>query len=134
MITSFYAGILGILLTLISWETILVRRKLKISLGMGENNEIAHLVSAHSNFCSYTAIMLILLYFAETSHDFHFLLIHLLGLMFTIGRFYHYFAFRSGKVKFKYRVRGMRLTLIPLVVLSLLNLYSYILKIGHFIA
>lgn len=58
MFTNLYIGLLTLLYFKISLETINARRSNKISVGAGDNNEIAGIVSAHSNFNSYVPIIL----------------------------------------------------------------------------
>lgn len=123
MYTSFYAGILGLLFLKISFETISARRSLGISLGAGEKNEIAYLVSAHSNFSSYTPFFVLLLFFAETIGAYPTILIHLVGVCFFTGRVIHFLTMRDGEKTFKKRKLGMILTLTPIIVLSLLNIF-----------
>lgn len=122
MITSVYAGILGLLFLKISFATINARRTLGISLGSGEKNEIAYLVSAHSNFSSYTPLFLILLFFAESSGLCPAVIIHLLALSFFIGRMIHFLTMKDGEKTFKKRKLGMILTLTPIIILSLLSI------------
>ena len=117
MISFIYIGLAGLLLFKISLETIKARRKHQISLGMGENNEIASIVSAHSNFVSYTPLLLILLLVLEYSQFFPVLVIHLFGIIIILGRFLHFYAFK-GEMAFKPRVVGMHMTLWPLLIMS----------------
>ena len=125
MITSLYAGFLALLLLLISMDTIKARRAHKISLGVGPNNEIATIVSAHANFISYVPILLLLLFFAENSSLISKYLIHALGIAIFLGRLLHFFAFRGTKMNFKRRVLGMHLTLWPLIILGFINIFIY---------
>lgn len=126
MITQLYAGILALILLFISMDTIKARRFHKVSIGLGPNNEIATMASAHSNFISYVPILLLLLFFAESSQLISKYIIHLGGLTISIGRILHYMAFRSPKMNFKWRVIGMKLTLWPLIILGLINIYIYL--------
>jgi uncharacterized protein len=125
MITSLYAGFLGLILFLISMETIKARRAHKISIGVGPNNEIATVVSAHANFVAYVPLLLLLLFFAENSSLISNLIIHALGFAIFLGRLLHYFAFRGPKMNFKWRTLGMYLTLWPLIILGFINIFIY---------
>ncbi len=126
MITQLYAGILALILFFISMDTIKARRFHKVSIGLGPNNEIAPMASAHSNFIAYVPILLLLLFFAESSQLISKYIIHLGGLAISIGRIFHYMAFRSPKMNFKWRVTGMKLTLWPLIIFGLINIYIYL--------
>jgi uncharacterized membrane protein YecN with MAPEG domain len=125
MITMFYAGILGLLFFIISIATIKARGREKVSLGVGEHNQIIHLVSAHSNFANYTPLFLILLYFVE-QRSYPAYLIHLLAITFLIGRVLHFLTMLNKEKTFSKRKTGMQLTLWPLILLSLLNCYIYV--------
>lgn len=125
MIVTFYAGLLGILYFIISIEVIKGRRSNRVAYGNGESNEIVHLVSAHSNFAAYTPLFLIVLYFLE-GLGLHFLIIHLLGLTFLIGRTLHFIGLKNRDKTFNKRVLGMHLTLWPLLGSSVLLIVMYI--------
>lgn len=126
MTTSFYAGLLGFLFLKISIDTIRARKKHLVSLGGGPNNEITSLMSAHSNFASYVPFFLLLLFFSESKSPPW--LIHSVGICFVLGRLLHYDAFRTSKMKFRRRVQGMHLTLWPMVFLSALQIFFFILE------
>ena len=131
MITFLYASILGVMLFLISMEAISARRRNQISLGVGDSKEIEAIVSAHHNFSSYTPMLLILLFGLEYSKVYPSYIIHLFGILITLGRTFHYYAFRGKKMDFKNRVRGMQLTLWSLLILGLLNFATFV-KIRFF--
>jgi len=124
MITSLYAGLLGILYFFISLETIKARGSEKVSLGTGNQNQIIHIVSAHSNFASYTPIFLLLFYFLET-FQINFLLVHMMGIVFITGRILHYLTMKNKEESFKQRKLAMQLTLWPLIILSSCNIFFY---------
>lgn len=128
MITTFYAGILGLLFFVISLETIKARGKEKVSLGAGEHNQLIHLVSAHNNFASYTPLFLILLYFVEQASYSNYL-IHLTAFTFLIGRVLHFLTMLNKEKTFSKRKLSMQLTLWPLIFLSLFNCYIYLMSI-----
>jgi uncharacterized membrane protein YecN with MAPEG domain len=128
MITTFYSGILGILFFMISIETIKNRRKHKISLGFGPNDEIAGIVSAHSNFSSYACYFLFLLFLAENSQVIPIVILHILGLTFTVGRFIHFYAFKSKHMKFKFRVLSMHFTLWTMLAIAIINIFVFVSK------
>ncbi len=125
---AIYAGILGILLFKISLETIKARKTHRISLGTGDNAQIQAIVSAHSNFVAYTPLFLILLYSIERYKGYPSLLFHTLGCLFILGRLLHYKSFTKEKMDFKNRVRGMKLTLLPILILSFSNIVMFCLE------
>lgn len=126
MITSLYAGLLGLLFFKITMETIKARRKHQVSLGVGDHHEVTAMVSAHSNFTSYAIYFLFLLYLAEASEVIPALLLHLVSIVFLAGRLFHFSAFRSEKMNFKQRVLGMQMTLFPLLFMCAANIGLFI--------
>jgi len=129
VLTSLYAALLGFLFFKISIDTITARRRNKLSLGIGENKEIASIVAAHSNFSSYVPIFLILFYLLESSGNLNVFVLHTVGVTFFLGRLFHFLAFRAKKMDFKLRVLGMHMTLWPIVALSIGNLLVFILPL-----
>lgn len=125
MITSLYAGLFGLLYIQITFDVIQHRRKHKVSIGHGKNKEVAQIASAHANFSSFVPFALILMYLIETGFELPALIIHLFGASVFIGRLLHYIAFR-GTMNFKLRITGMMLTIFPLIAMSILNVYSYL--------
>ncbi len=128
MITSLISGILGLLYLQLTFDVIKARLKHQISLGYGENNEIAPIVSAHSNFISYVPLFLILCFLFEQSALVHWGVILTTGLSFIIGRILHYIGFKNKKINFKLRRLGMVMTLLPLVIVSIGNIGIFFYK------
>ncbi len=129
MITSLYTGLLGLLFFLISIETIKARRSQKISLGAGSNNEIQHLVAAHSNFSSYAGFFLVAFALVEYSRQFPMWLLHVFGVVFFLGRVLHFLSMRTSKMDFGKRTAGMLMTLFPLIFISLMNVWIYVISL-----
>ena len=130
MITSLYSGILGLIFFKISIDTIKARGKEKVSLGVGANNEIVHIVSAHSNFSSYTPLFLIQFYLLETM-KLNVYLLHTAALAFTTGRVIHYLTMRDKERTFKKRKLGMQLTLFPIILVSSANIILFLMKASN---
>ena len=127
MVTSLYAGLFGLLYMQITFDVIKHRRRHQVSVGYGKNKEIAQIASAHANFSSFVPFALILMYLIETTLALPVLTLHFFGLCIFLGRLFHYIAFR-GKMNFKLRITGMILTIFPLVAMSILNVYSYLIR------
>lgn len=126
MITGLIAACLGILYIKMSFDVIKLRRSLKISYGVGENNEIIGPVSAHSNFSAYAPLLLILLYLVEQVSFMPKLLVFIIGFMFLLGRTLHYRGVSGKKTNFKLRVRGMMLTFMPMVMMIIILISNFI--------
>ena len=123
MITSLYLGLLGFIYFFMTIKVIKGRWKYKVSLGVGENNELLPVVSAHNNFSNYVPFFLIAFYLLEVQ-SLHFLFLHLIGIAFFIGRIMHYMAL-DGKMNFKLRKLSMHLTLWPLLIVFGFNVFLY---------
>jgi hypothetical protein len=122
MITSIFAALLGIFYFFITVFVIKTRRRLKISLGDGNNPEMLQAISAHSNFQSYIPYLVILLFFVEYLSVLPASLIIILGLIIFIGRLLHFQGIVTNN--FKLRAPGMILTLFPLMAISLVLIFS----------
>jgi len=128
MITSFYAGLAGLILIFLSVKIIQARRFFKIAVGDEGNNFLQRKIRAHGNFIEYSVIFLIMLFFAETEKlDKNF--VHLLGVAFIIGRILHAYGIIASEVKnknFFYRQAGMFCTFFCLFYLSLFLIFQFI--------
>jgi uncharacterized membrane protein YecN with MAPEG domain len=111
MISSIYIGLLGLILFKISLETIKGRRKHQISLGPGDEDQIQAVVSAHSNFVAYAPFLAIMLFLHDSYFPIPKLIIHLVGIVTVLGRWFHFQAMISPKMNFKMRVLSMHMTL-----------------------
>ena len=125
MITGLIAAALALLYVKMSFVVIKLRRSKRIAYGAGENEEIIGPVSAHSNFASYAPLSLMMLYLLEASGRLHWGIILAIGLVIFTGRVLH-FTGLALRQDFKLRVRGMQLTIIPLVMMSVLLIYVFI--------
>ena len=125
MITGFYAGILALLYFKISLEVVKARRKHRVNLGMGRNHEIAEIVSAHGNFSSYVPILLIMTFLLENTNLIPSWGIHIIAATYTAGRFFHFSAFMVKKTNHKIRKPSMYMTLWPMIILAVLNIFAF---------
>lgn len=131
MITSLLIGLLGLLYAKISIDTIVARGREKISLGPGMNNEIIHFVSAHSNFSSYAPLFILMFYLLEVQ-KFNSIALYTFGFVFIIGRTLHYLSMKDKEKTFKKRKLAMQLTLWPIITLSVLNVFVYLVGLNVF--
>ena len=117
-VTPIYAAILGFVFVAISVRTILVRRKLQVAIGDGDQPLLARATRVHANFAEYVPLSLILIYFLET-YSVSKLWIHLLCITLVIGRVTHAFGISQAKENYRYRVTGMALTFTAILSASL---------------
>ncbi len=119
-ITSIYASLLALIFLAVSWRVIMYRRGNKVSLGDGDSKDLRQRIRAQANFTEYTPIALILLACIELQGA-PAIAIHLLGLMLLVGRALHARAFWVHPMIMPFRVAGMLLTLL-MILLSAIGL------------
>lgn len=119
MHTSIYAGLCGLLMTWLALETIKVRRANKVKLGDGGDFELQSAIRAHGNFAEYMPITIILLFLLEYN-GMHYLVIHVIGIAFLVGRWTH--AQGLLKDNLRKRVMGMGFTLNIIIGLAIANI------------
>jgi uncharacterized membrane protein YecN with MAPEG domain len=119
MITSIYASLSALLIVRLSLAVIKLRRKYRISVGDGGNEQLQLAIRAHSNALEYIPITLLLLLTLELN-DAPGLLIHTLGVTLLLGRILH--AIGLPAKDFKKRVLGMQITIYLLIGLAILNI------------
>ncbi len=87
-ITALYAGLLGILLIILSVWVINMRRVHKVGLGDGGNPELQRAIRVHANFIEYVPLALILIAALESTRASAYGL-HALGIVLVIARLAH---------------------------------------------
>ena len=118
MISVIYAVISAVLIIYLSFEVIKTRRRLQISVGDGNNEDLQTVQGAQSNAIEYLPISLLLLFFLEYNGA-SIWWIHLAGITLVTGRIVH--ARGLLKNNMKRRVLGMQITIYVLIGLCLLN-------------
>lgn len=119
MITSIYASLLALLIVRLSLAVIKLRRKNRVSVGDGGNEELQLAIRTHSNAVEYIPITLMLLLTLELNGAPK-ILIHILGVTLLVGRILH--AMGLPTKDFKKRVLGMQITIYLLIGLAILNI------------
>ena len=119
MITSLYASLSALLIVRLSLSVIKLRRKNRISVGDGGNEELQLAIRTHANAVEYIPITLLLLLTLELNGAPK-ILIHLLGATLIIGRIIHAMGLPAKDLK--KRVLGMQITIYLLIGLAILNI------------
>jgi uncharacterized membrane protein YecN with MAPEG domain len=119
MITSLYASLSALLIVRLSISVIKLRRKNRIIVGDGGNEELQLAIRTHSNAVEYIPITLLLLLTLELNGAPK-ILIHLLGATLIIGRIIHAMGLPAKDLK--KRVLGMQITIYLLIALAILNI------------
>ena len=125
LITPLYAAVFGLLFVLLSVRTLLLRRRLKVGLGDGEQPLLQRAARVHANFAEYVPFALLLMVFFELQTGarawVHGLLIGLL-----IGRIAHAYGVSQPAENYGFRVFGMAMTFTALISPSLRLIASYL--------
>ncbi len=119
MITSIYASLSALLIVRLSISVIKLRRKNRISVGDGGNEELQLAIRTHANAVEYIPITLLLLLMLELNGAPK-ILIHLLGATLITGRIIHAIGIPAKNLK--KRVLGMQITIFLLIGLAVLNI------------
>lgn len=122
--TALYASLLSILLIILGVRIIKLRRKFQVSTGNGGNDLLQLAIRTHANFIEYTPIALILLACVEFNNFAPTWCIHMIGLFLIAGRFAHAYGLSNNVMKF--RVKGMQLTFVAIVLASAINVVGVI--------
>jgi len=125
MITPVYAALLALVLVVLSFRVLLMRRKMQIAVGTDGNVTLARAIGAHANFIEYVPITLMLIYFYESAGVASWF-VHLLCAVLLVGRLIHAYGVSQLNENFVFRVSGMVMTLGVLISISVRTLLSTI--------
>ena len=118
MITPVYAAALALLFVVLSFRTIRYRRQFSVAIGSGEQALLARASRAHGNFAEYVPIALLLIYFIESGAAMP-LLVHGLCLLLLAGRLLHAWGISQEQENLRFRVTGMSMTFLTIVIAAL---------------
>jgi uncharacterized protein len=109
-IIGIYAGALAMLFALLTFRTIALRKRFKVSLGDGGEELLKRAIRAHANFTESAplALILLMLLAANASSTW---VIHLAGAALVVGRLCHALGVSRSPEPFILRQVGMVLTL-----------------------
>ena len=128
MVTPLYAGLLALLLLVLSIRVIRRRGREKIFIGDGGNVSVSRVIRGHANFTEYVPLALLLMLMLEMSH-FSIYVLHGLGIVLLIARLLHGYALSFTSQFMFGRVAGATLTFLVIGIEALLCIYQAI--IGH---
>ena len=117
-VTPLYAGLITLILWVLTVRVIRYRRANKLSLGDTGDKALLKRMRAHSNLIEYAPLGLILILLAELQGAPAFAL-HLMGSALLAGRLMHAIGFSQTPQVMPLRVGGMALTLMMLMVSAL---------------
>ena len=121
IVTSIIAAVLTAVFIRLSFNVIGLRRKNKVGLGSGGNEDLERASRAQGNFAEYVPFGLILLACLELNGA-PWWLVAIPGVTLIIGRLIHAIGINTPPPDFSKRVVGMKFTFITLMALVGLNL------------
>ena len=124
MITSLYAGILGLIYIGLTFFTIKGRFKYGVSLGTGGNEDMEKRMRSHANFAEYVPVALVLILLSELGNAPAWS-VHTLGAILVLGRVLHAKAINSPNTVNNLRKVGMIMTLSVIIAASILSIIAY---------
>jgi uncharacterized membrane protein YecN with MAPEG domain len=126
-ITPLYVALATIILLVLTFRVIRLRRRLEIGLGTGGDAELEKAVRGHGNFTEYAPIGLIVLASAELSGAAG-AWVHAIGILLIGGRLLHAWGLSQSRGYSIGRSTGIVLTVTALVVGIGINLARFL---GH---
>ena len=121
LVTSIVASVLTIIFIKLSFAVIALRRKNKVGLGSGGNDNLERAIRAQGNFAEYVPFGIILIACLELNGA-PWWLTAILGIALIIGRLLHAKGINVPPPDFSKRVLGMKFTFNTLIALIVLNL------------
>ena len=125
-VTPIYAGLLAILLIVLSARVIVYRRANRLSLGDEGDRSLLKRMRAQANCAEYAPIGLLLLALLDLQSA-PIWALHVLGLMLLAGRCLHAFGFSASPPVMGGRVGGMALTLTMILISAVWLIVLFIL-------
>ena len=121
ILTSIIAAVLTAVFIRLSFNVIGLRRKNKVGLGSGGNEDLERAIRAQGNFAEYVPFGLILLACLELNGA-AWWLVAIPGVTLIIGRLIHAIGINTPPPDFSKRILGMKFTFLTLMALVGLNL------------
>lgn len=123
-VTGLYTGILGIVFLLCAINVIKMRFKSEVGLGDGGDESLIKAIRIHGNFAEYIPIIILLMAFYEINGG-NIALLHIIGIVLTLGRIMHAIGITKSIGTTIYRQFGVLSTFIILIILSILNIIHF---------
>ena len=123
-LTALYAGVLGLLLLTLGVRVSLLRSKLRVGMGHGDDLDLARAIRAHGNSIEWILLMLVLFLVAEldgASRTF----LHVCGITFVGARIAHAAGVSRTSKESSGRFWGMAATWLVIAVLALWDIAAF---------
>ena len=122
-ITPLYAGLLGLLLLVLSYNVSRQRIASKVVIGDGDVPALQRAIRAQANLTEYAPLALILMTAIE-AQGFSGRLVHFLGILLVVGRLLHGFGLTRSAGPSAPRAIGASLTWLMILLASGLAIYG----------
>ena len=127
MITGFYAGFLGLMLIILIVGVVRLRRKHKVSLGAGGQEELEKAIRAHGNFVEVVPAALIIMFILE-NNGLNSSALYLYGTALVLARILHAYSIYHSPKYLNLRVFSMGLSMAVIGLGSVAAIAMYILQ------
>jgi hypothetical protein len=124
-IAAFYAGLIGLMLIVLALPISAWRRRLKIGLGDGGDEQLRRAIRVHANTVEWALPTLLLLALAELNRA-PALLLHVCGIALVVGRVVHALGLSRTSGKSAGRFVGIGLNWTALVVLAVWDIFAFV--------
>lgn len=124
MVTTLYAGILGLLYIALSFYVIKARFKYGVDLGDDGNKDMMKRIRIHANFIEYVPFALLLIFLAELE-GLSELMIHILGGGLVVARIMHATGIARVTGISIGRSGGMIITFLVIVIAAIFCVKSF---------
>lgn len=118
--TMLYAGLLGLVLLVLSLRVVRLRRSLKVGIGSGGHEALDRAMRAQGNFAEYVPLALLMLLLVESATAASPWIAHGLGITLLLGRLLHGFTGLNRNSGYSFgRFYGTLLTWLMMLVTAL---------------
>ncbi|QSX37019.1 MAPEG family protein [Shewanella sedimentimangrovi] len=125
-ISGVYISLTAVLMIVLSWRVVRIRRREKIGVGSGGNRQLQLAMRAHGNLMENAPLTMLMLVVAE-SNGMAPAWLHLLGSVWLAARLLHAIGLTQGGGGYHFgRFNGTLFTWLVLLTLALFNLWAFI--------
>ena len=128
LITGFYAGVLSLILLVLTMRVIVVRGRTGIALMDGGNRELGIAIRCAANFTELVPLCLILFAIMEMART-SIYAIHILGIILVLARLIHPFGVNFDKPNKWQRVLGAAGTQLVLLISAIWTIYLFFVRV-----
>ena len=121
-ITGLYAGLSAFLIIALTVNVVRQRMIHKVGIGDGGVPALHQAIRIHGNALEYIPFTLLLMSFVEMQHGLAGLWIHVLGILFLVGRVWHVAGLSGTAGTSIGRRNGMVLSLLVILILAIINI------------